>query len=150
MRIPVMALVGFAVAACGAVTQQAGPNGFDGKRAFEDVRQLVAIGPRVAGTPGAASARDYIRKELTALGLTVQEQAFDASTPKGVVHMINLIATIPARTGSTAQGRLVIGGHYDTKLFEKFTFVGANDGGSRDRKSTRLNSSHLGISYAVF
>jgi peptidase M28-like protein len=130
MRIPGIALVGFAVAACGAIPAQTGPNAFDGKQAFEHVRQLVAIGPRVAGTPGAARARDYIRKELTALGLTVQEQAFDASTPKGVVHMINVIATIPARAGSTAQGRLVIGGHYDTKLFEKFTFVGANDGGS--------------------
>src|SRR5205814_7332589 len=28
--------------------------------------------------------------------------------------------------------------------------LGANQGHARDRKSTRLNSSHLGISYAVF
>ena len=34
---------------------------FDGQRAFDDIRQLVAIGPRVAGTPGAQAARDYIR-----------------------------------------------------------------------------------------
>jgi Peptidase family M28 len=130
MRIPALALIGSALVACGAVSTQTAPSAFDGKRAFEHVRQLVDIGPRVAGTPGAARARDYIRKELTALGLTVQEQAFDATTPKGVVHMINLTGTIPGRGVAATRERLVIGGHYDTKLFDTFTFVGANDGGS--------------------
>ena len=101
---------------------------FDGQRAFEDIRQLVAIGPRVAGTPGAQAARDYIKKELRAAGLTVVEQPFDASTPVGVVHMVNLRATLPG--AAAAKQRLVIGGHYDTKRFKDFTFVGANDGGS--------------------
>src|SRR5947199_6430221 len=31
-----------------------------------------------------------------------------------------------------------------------FTTAGSGGGGGGDRKSTRLNSSHLGISYAVF
>src|SRR5215470_3008444 len=75
MRIPVMALVWFAVAACGAVTTQAGPNGFDGKRAFEDVRQLVAIGPRVAGTPGAAGARGIDRAGTAGHRWTLRHQA---------------------------------------------------------------------------
>ena len=63
--IPILASV-----ACLQAAQPATPK-FNGQRAFEDVRQLVAIGPRVAGTPGAQSARDYIRKELRALGITV-------------------------------------------------------------------------------
>ena len=129
MRIPGIALIGFAIVACAAVPTQTGPGTFDGKRAFEHVRQLVAIGSRAAGTPGAARARDYIRKELAALGLTVEEQAFDATTPKGVVHMVNLKATIPS-SAPASRGRIVVGGHYDTKQFEGFTFVGANDGGS--------------------
>jgi hypothetical protein len=103
---------------------------FDGARAFEDVRQLVAIGPRVAGSSGAQAARDYIRKQLQAVGVAVEEQAFEAVTPLGAVKMVNLRATLPAAAGSTAQPRLIIGGHYDTKLFKDFTFVGANDGGS--------------------
>jgi glutaminyl-peptide cyclotransferase len=103
---------------------------FDGARAFEDVRQLVALGPRVAGTPGAQAARDYIRKQLQAVGVAVEEQAFEAATPLGTVKMVNLRATLPATAGSTSQPRLIIGGHYDTKLFKDFTFVGANDGGS--------------------
>jgi Zn-dependent M28 family amino/carboxypeptidase len=100
------------------------------------VRKLVAIGTRVAGTPGAQAARDYIRKQLQAAGLTVEEQPFEATTPLGRVKMVNLRVTVPAAAASSAASgsqpaaRLVIGGHYDTKLFKEFTFVGANDGGS--------------------
>ena len=102
---------------------------FDGKRAFEHVRALVEIGPRVAGSPGAARARDYITEQLADLGLKVEEQAFDAKTPLGVVRMVNLRATFPSEP-ATSGPRVLITGHYDTKLFEEFRFVGANDGGS--------------------
>ena len=40
--------------------------------------------------------------------------------------MVNLIATIPG----ARKDRIVIAGHYDTKLFREFRFVGASDGGS--------------------
>jgi glutaminyl-peptide cyclotransferase len=103
---------------------------FDGARALEHVRQLVAIGPRVAGSPGAQAAREYIRTQLNAIGVAVEEQAFEATTPLGPVHMVNLRGTLPGAEGARSKGRLVIGGHYDTKLFKDFTFVGANDGGS--------------------
>ena len=102
---------------------------FDGRRAHEHVRQLVGIGPRPAGSPGAARARRYIKKQLADLGVTVEEQAFDARTPLGVVRMVNLRATLPAEGGPSGP-RVSITGHYDTKLFEEFPFVGANDGGS--------------------
>lgn len=108
--------------------QSASPK-FNGARAFEDLRQLVAIGTRVAGTPGAQVARDYIRKQLQAVGVAVEEQPFEAVTPLGRVKMVNLRAIFPAGTPATTP-RLVIGGHYDTKLMKEFTFVGANDGGS--------------------
>lgn len=118
--------------ACLQAAQPAAPSTFDGRRAFEDLRRLVAIGPRVAGTPGAQQARDYIRKQLEAAGLTVQDQAFEAVTPNGPVTMVNLRAVIPAAPGTASGpgGRLIIAGHYDTKQFRDFTFVGANDGGS--------------------
>src|SRR5919108_2806176 len=100
---------------------------FDGTRALEHARQLAAIGPRVAGSPGAQHARDYIKQQLSALGLIAQEQPFEASTPLGRVKMVNLRATV---SGAAASGRLIVAGHYDTKLFRDFRFVGANDGGS--------------------
>ncbi|MFL6278849.1 MAG: M28 family peptidase, partial [Vicinamibacterales bacterium] len=93
-------------------------------------RHLVAIGPRVAGTPGAQAARDYIRTQLQAIGVLVEEQPFDATTPTGRAKMVNVRATLPAANGAASKQRLVIGGHYDTKPFKEFTFVGANDGGS--------------------
>jgi glutaminyl-peptide cyclotransferase len=96
------------------------------ERAFDDLRQIVAIGPRPAGSPGIQQTRAYITKQMQAIGLAVQEQAFMASTPVGQVPMANLIVTLPgARTD-----RIIIGSHYDTKLEKDFVFVGANDGGS--------------------
>ncbi len=47
-----------------------------------------------AGSPALARTRDYIRKELSALGLTVKEQAFEATTPAGKVRMVNVRAMI--------------------------------------------------------
>jgi Peptidase family M28 len=101
--------------------------GFDGKRALEHVRQLVAVGPRVAGSPGAQQARDYITSQIKGLGLQVREQPFEARTPLGPTKMVNLRVVLPGRESS---GRLIVAGHYDTKLFKEFQFVGANDGGS--------------------
>jgi len=90
------------------------------------VRQLVAIGPRPAGSPGIEAARRYIRDQIAAIGLSATERAFDAQTPLGPLKMVNLSVGIP---GARPE-RLLIGGHYDTKLFRRFRFVGANDGGS--------------------
>ena len=99
---------------------------FDSGRAWEHLRQLVAIGPRPAGSPAIEQTRTYIKAQLAAAGLTVSDQAWDDETPLGKVHMVNLIASIPG----PRKDRLVITGHYDTKLIRQFRFVGANDGGS--------------------
>ena len=102
------------------------PPKFDSGRAWEHLRQLVAIGPRPAGSPAIEQTRKYIKDQLAAAGLTATEQAWDDQTPVDKVHMVNLIATIP---GSRKE-RIVIAGHYDTKLFREFRFVGASDGAS--------------------
>jgi Zn-dependent M28 family amino/carboxypeptidase len=99
---------------------------FDGGRAYDHLRQVVSFGPRPAGSPAIEKTREYIIGQLKALGVAVAQQPFDANTPIGKIHMVNLIATIPgARTE-----RIAMTGHYDTKLFREFRFVGANDGGS--------------------
>ena len=104
----------------------AGAPTFDSNRAWQDLRQLVAIGPRPAGSPGIEQARKYIKDQLAAAGVGVVEQAWDDRTPLGTTRMVNLIATIPG----ARKDRIVISGHYDTKLFREFRFVGASDGGS--------------------
>ena len=101
---------------------------FDGARAFDHLKQLVAIGPRPAGSEEAKKTRDYIKQQMSALGLTVAEQSFQATTPIGPVSMVNVSVRVPGGGASTK--RLIIAGHYDTKLFKEFRFVGANDAGS--------------------
>ena len=103
-----------------------GPASFDSSRAYEHLRQIVAIGPRPAGSPGIARTREYITAQFTTLGIPVTQQAFVAKTPIGEIPMVNLVATIPGER----KDRIAITGHYDTKLFREFRFVGANDGGS--------------------
>jgi len=119
------------LAACVSAAQPQAPAAaapmFDGMRAFADLKAMVEIGPRPSGSPAIEKNRDYIRKELAAAGLKVEEQAFDARTPRGPVHMINLRATLP---GGQGRGRIVIGGHYDTKPMSEIRFVGASDGAS--------------------
>jgi len=109
-----------------AVCAQPAATRFDGARAFEDVRKLVLIGPRPSGSPRLEEARKYIEAALAAAGLETRRQTFEASTPLGPIQMANLVATLPGERPE----RLVIAGHYDTKRFEQFDFVGANDAGS--------------------
>jgi Zn-dependent M28 family amino/carboxypeptidase len=108
------------------ILQAPAPASFDSNRAWEHLRRLVALGPRPAGSPAIENTRKYIKEQLTASGVTTTDQAWDDRTPLGTVHMVNLIATIPG----ASKNRLIIAGHYDTKKFREFPFVGANDGGS--------------------
>jgi Zn-dependent M28 family amino/carboxypeptidase len=87
---------------------------------------MVAIGPRPAGSAALEQTRKYIKEQLAKDNITATEQAWDASTPNGTTRMVNLIATIPG----TGKDRILITGHYDTKLFREFRFVGASDGAS--------------------
>src|SRR6266498_4104421 len=113
--------------ALGLALQAAAPQPkFDSGRAWEHLRQLVAIGPRPSGSPAIEQTRKYIKDTLAAEGLVASEQAWDDKTPVDKVHMVNLVVTIPG----AHKDRIVIAGHYDTKLSREFRFVGASDGGS--------------------
>jgi Zn-dependent M28 family amino/carboxypeptidase len=112
-----------------AASAQAPAAKFDSSRAWEHLRQMVAIGPRPAGSAGIEQTRTYIKDQLKAAGVGVVEQAWDDQTPLGKVHMVNLIAAIPGDRKDT-HDRIVISGHYDTKLFRDIRFVGASDAGS--------------------
>jgi len=99
---------------------------FDAGRAWEHLRQMVAIGPRPSGSSAIEQTRTYLKQQLAANGLIATEQAWDDQTPLDKVHMVNLVVTIPG----ARKERIVIAGHYDTKLYRQFRFVGASDGGS--------------------
>ena len=99
---------------------------FDADAAWREVVRLVELGPRPAGSAALARAQRYIVDELTRAGLQVRLGSFEARTPDGPITMVNVIAILPGRRSDV----IMLGGHYDTKLFTDFRFVGANDGGS--------------------
>jgi glutaminyl-peptide cyclotransferase len=99
---------------------------FDADRAFADLKAIVAFGPRPAGSEALAKTRAYIVAELQKAGLKAELDEFEAVTPRGRKKMTNVRASRPG----TRQGTIALVGHYDTKIFDNMTFVGANDGGS--------------------
>ncbi len=104
-----------ALLAGGCGSAGSGQGGFDARRAFDDLRRQVAIGPRPAGSPGARREARLIARELRragARGVRVQRP------------YRNVVARIPGRL----PGNVVVGAHYDTKAIPGFT--GANDGAS--------------------
>jgi hypothetical protein len=131
MAMSIVLMTAFATGGAHVSQAQAASTGrakvtFDGSKAYDYLRNIVAFGPRPPGSAALEQTRQYIRTELKALGIDTVEQAFDADTPLGRFHMVNLIARIP---GASPE-RIIFAGHYDTKLFREFRFVGANDAGS--------------------
>jgi Zn-dependent M28 family amino/carboxypeptidase len=102
------------------------PSNFDGDKAFEHVRKLVEMGPRPVGSEAITQARDYIIAELKKYNLGVTKDEFVAETPLGQKPMVNIIGELKGQSDNI----IMLGSHYDTKLFNDITFVGANDGGS--------------------
>ena len=116
---------------------------FSGERALGHVEQQVAFGPRVAGSESLEKTRLYLERIFNEAGWDVERQVSTQKTPFGEVEFINLRARFSGGEGgisklSTQQRdriwkRPVMGlvtSHYETKRFEAFEFVGANDPGS--------------------
>ncbi|HMP61197.1 MAG TPA: M28 family peptidase [Gemmatales bacterium] len=111
--------------------------GFDKNRAFEYLKQICDLGPRVSGTPGFHRMVDLLEAHFTQLGLQVERQKFMAkqrSRPRPI-EMTNLIA----RYKPEAQRRVIICAHYDPRPIADQEpnerdwykpFIGANDGAS--------------------
>ena len=102
---------------------------FSGEKALTHVQRLVDLGPRPGGSQAIEKARDYIEEQLRHSGWQVTRQAFTNDTPRGKIHFVNLIARFPG-VAKAASPTFLFCSHYDTKVFDTFRFVGANDGGS--------------------
>lgn len=110
-------------------------NAFSGERAMRHVEAVVGFGPRPAGSEAIKKAQDYIENQLVAEGWAVERQAFTKTTAlRGKVEFVNLRARYAPGAGdidwNKGGGMVVVASHYDTKWYEDFEFVGANDGGS--------------------
>jgi glutaminyl-peptide cyclotransferase len=119
------------------VQTQGNATSFSGQRAYEHVKKLVEFGPRPSGSKELALAREYIlnqlggslKPRLSSRGKkdpSLDEDVWTADTPAGKLRMVNIVYELPGETEET----VIIAGHYDTKRYKDFRFVGANDGGS--------------------
>lgn len=118
--------VAVALVALTATAALAGGRTFDADRAWRDLERVVGFGPRPSGTAALERTREYMIGELRKAGATVRRQEFTAREPTGPLKMANVVAELPGRRPEV----ILFAGHYDTKLFPRFNFVGANDGGS--------------------
>lgn len=105
---------------------------FSGEKALAHVQAQVDLGARPAGSKAIEKCREYLMSQLKAFGWTVKEQMFSEYTPKGQVNFVNLRARVEVPQSDTWKRpcAVLVGSHYDTKLFSSFEFVGANDAGS--------------------
>jgi len=110
------------VAASAPPAQVSAPH-VDATRAFQYVKEIVAIGPRAPGSAGHNKIENYIKSHLK--GDTVENDSFSAKTPAGEFALNNIIAKYPG----TKDCIFVVGSHYETNYPLK-NYVGANDGGS--------------------
>ena len=105
---------------------------FSAAKALAHVQAQVNFGPRPAGSEALGKCRAYLAEQLKASGWEVQEQSFKSYTPKGEIQFTNLRARLPIPDSDTWNRpcAVLLGSHFDTKLFGSFEFVGANDAGS--------------------
>lgn len=106
------------------------PTDFDGLRAYEDVKTQVAFGPRMPGSEGHATIREWMRAELESAGWEVEVQVSE--------RLGNPIYNLVATRGK-ANPQIIVGAHYDTRIFadadpdianHTIPTPGANDGAS--------------------
>jgi acetylornithine deacetylase/succinyl-diaminopimelate desuccinylase-like protein len=126
---------------------------FDGERAFEEVRMLVAYSPRDAGTPGGRKAAEHIHRRLEDFGIVAETDVFTDMTPAGEKTFRNITGRVPGKRDRW----IILGSHFDTMPGIP-RFQGANDSGSSTGvllELARMIQSHglepeVGILFAFF
>ncbi len=103
---------------------------FDGARAYMDVQTQVDFGPRIPGSEGHASIREWMRAELESAGWKVEIQEAE--------RMGHPIYNVIAKRNDDAP-QIILGAHYDTRMAADqdpelgkrlLPVPGANDGAS--------------------
>lgn len=102
-------------------------SGFDARRAYQHVEKIVSFGPRPPASEGSRRTHEYLQQQLAAFGCIVEEDSFEAGTPRGRLRMKNVTGKAPGQSEKI----ILLLSHFDTRIVEGTPgFVGANDGGS--------------------
>ena len=123
MRLLLLMPALFALVGCSKVEKLE----FSGARAFAETQALVEIGPRDAGTLGAANAASHLEDKLRDLGFKTTVDIFPEQTPNGELLFHNVLGRLP---GKATDRLIILASHFDTKAGISPDFQGANDSGS--------------------
>ena len=116
-------------------TTEKKPSQFDAQAAFEHLKKVCEIGPRVSASKGMKKQQKYIEDHFKAIGGSFYTQPFRVRSPYTgkFVQLDNIIVQYHPKR----KKRLLVSCHYDTRPFpdsDRFNprgvFIGANDGGS--------------------
>jgi glutaminyl-peptide cyclotransferase len=120
----ILAVLALVICGCGGPPPPP-PPAFDGAAALETAREFVALGPKDAGTPGAARAAEWIRARVESLGWEAGIDEFLDGPEGGELTFRNVVA----RRRGAGPGIVLFGAHFDTKSGIP-GFEGANDSAS--------------------
>ncbi|ADB18397.1 peptidase M28 [Pirellula staleyi DSM 6068] len=110
---------------------------FNGERAYEHLKTVCAIGPRISGTQGMLDQQAYLVKHFESIGGKVTLQSFDIRHPETGER--TTLANLIVEWHPEREERILVACHYDTRPFpdqdpnprlRREPFIGANDGGS--------------------
>lgn len=108
---------------------------FDQEFAFDRLKAICAIGPRISATAGMAKQQAMLQKHFEALGAQVGYQNFKVNDPK--TNRPTSLSNLVVRFHPERKNRLLLCCHYDTRPFPdrdpvnpQGVFIGANDGAS--------------------
>lgn len=111
---------------------------FDGARAYEHLKKICSLGPRISGSPAMQKQQDLVEAHFKQLGGRVHFQRFSTRHPlQGTpVQMANILV----EWHPEKKQRIVMCAHYDTRPIPDRdrnpsnrrigNFIGANDGAS--------------------
>jgi hypothetical protein len=134
---------------------------FDGRQAYEQLKEICAIGQRVSGSPGMETQRKMLVAYFEKLGGEVELQKFSGLDPRdgSSVPMANLIV----HWHPDRKERVLLAAHFDTRPFpdqDQFRpdglFIGANDGASGTALLMELGRSmpalkgNVGVDFVLF
>ena len=98
----------------------------DAEKVMGHVEKIVSYGPHPPGSEAQKEVGNYIAEQLQAHGLEVRTHTFHPVTPLGRREMTNIWGVVEGKEDSI----IILASHYDSKYFEDFSFLGANDSGS--------------------
>jgi len=122
--LPALGLLGSLLLSC--LNTSADLTLVDGDKVMQHVDKIVSNGPHPAGSDSQKQVAQYLAQQISSFGLEVQTHTFHPTTPQGRLEMNNVWTVIKGERESV----IILASHYDSKFFENFPFVGANDSGS--------------------